>query len=116
VGLFNSEYRWCVFWMDLFGLLVNFSYGPDLRKSHWSRSALPEEPVEGRGRHQGESGLPCHRGGSARQRRRGENRSFESEGTGIVVFSCIMYFGGRVKRSKKVLDDGNNPPFIIRYR
>jgi hypothetical protein len=32
---------------------------------------------------------------------------------GIV---CIMYFGGRVKLSKKVLDDGNNPPFIIRYR
>jgi hypothetical protein len=28
---------------------------------------------------------------------------------------CIMYFDGRVKLSKKVLDDGNNPPLIIRY-
>jgi hypothetical protein len=29
--------------------------------------------------------------------------------------SCIMGFGGRAKRSEKVLDQGNNPPFIIRY-
>jgi hypothetical protein len=28
----------------------------------------------------------------------------------------IMDFGGRVIWSEKVLDQGNNPPFIIRYR
>jgi hypothetical protein len=82
-------------------------------------AARPEDPVEGRGRRQGKPGLPRRRGGSARQRRREENRSFVSEGTGIVAFSCIMYYDERAKSENKKLDENfgkNFSSFISRYR
>jgi hypothetical protein len=54
----------------------------------------------------------------AKENKRSEETKYANRFFNLVysVISGNVYFSKRVKRSKKMLDQGNNPPFIIRYR